>query len=328
MSDDVYQRAIKFDFLNTGLFWDQGSTQNFQRLNRITAGDFEHAARQGLFFDLLRGSLSDDVPALDECQAIAVLGLVHVMGGDEHGHAVGSKAVQQIPEGAPRKRVNAGGGFVQKENLGAVDDGGAQGQPLAPPAGQVARFGIFETFQIRQFDGFGDAFLQVLLRNAIGGCVEIQVLQNGQIVVQAEALRHVANLRADLPGLFRHGQPHNAGRTGSRFDQPQQHANGGGLAGAVWPEKPEYLAVSDLEIDLVHGGEIAKALGQVFDLIAGIAFPRDFFIGALSQSNARRTKNQENVPMANPNPSKASKCGHNTPIPAFFNKMPRRMVSQ
>ncbi len=48
--------------------------------------------------------------------------------------------------------------------------------------------------------------------------------------------------------------------------QPAQHADGGGLAGAVAAEEPEDLAAADVERQLVHGHERAKAPGQPPDL--------------------------------------------------------------
>ena len=40
------------------------------------------------------------------------------------------------------------------------------------------------------------------------------------------------------------------------------HPHGGGFAGPVGPEEPERLAPAQLEVDPVHGGELAEPLGQ------------------------------------------------------------------
>ena len=45
-----------------------------------------------------------------------------------------------------------------------------------------------------------------------------------------------------------------------------EHADGGGLAGPVRPEKAEDLAPAHLETDVVDGDEAAETAGQVFDL--------------------------------------------------------------
>ena len=45
--------------------------------------------------------------------------------------------------------------------------------------------------------------------------------------------------------------------------QPEEHQDRSGLAGPVRSEEAEYLPLADLEVQIVHGYEIAVALGQV-----------------------------------------------------------------
>ena len=52
----------------------------------------------------------------------------------------------------------------------------------------------------------------------------------------------------------------------ARRKQAAQHAEGGGLAGAVGPEQAEDLAAAHLEVDVVDGGEGAEFLDQLLDL--------------------------------------------------------------
>jgi hypothetical protein len=42
----------------------------------------------------------------------------------------------------------------------------------------------------------------------------------------------------------------------------RQHPDGGRLAGAVGSEEGEDLALRHIKTDIVHGGEVAKRLGQ------------------------------------------------------------------
>jgi hypothetical protein len=44
-----------------------------------------------------------------------------------------------------------------------------------------------------------------------------------------------------------------------RPQQAQQHADGGRLAGASWPQVADHLTSLDRERDVIHGGEIAEA---------------------------------------------------------------------
>ena len=82
---------------------------------------------------------------------MAVLGFVHVMRADEDGVAGGGKLVDQIPEGAARDGVDAGGGLVQKQNGRFMQDGAAQRQPLLPAAGEQAASGWSAALRCRPF---------------------------------------------------------------------------------------------------------------------------------------------------------------------------------
>ena len=57
---------------------------------------------------------------------MAAFGLVHVMGGDEHGDALGGKVVDLVPELTPRLGIDAGGGLVEQQQSGLRQDAGAE----------------------------------------------------------------------------------------------------------------------------------------------------------------------------------------------------------
>ena len=71
-------------------------------------------------------------------QAIALLGFFEVVRGDQDRGAGVGQPVDHGPEGAPGERIDAGGGFVEEENVGLVHDGRAKGHALLPAAGQAA----------------------------------------------------------------------------------------------------------------------------------------------------------------------------------------------
>ena len=68
---------------------------------------------------------------------VAVLGFIHVMSGDENGRPLRGELVNQVPELTPRHRVDAAGRLIQEQERRLVDQGAAQRQALAPPAGKV-----------------------------------------------------------------------------------------------------------------------------------------------------------------------------------------------
>ena len=93
---------------------------------------------------------------------VAALGLVHVMGGDEHGDALGGEAVNLVPEFAPRLGIDAGGRLVEQQQPRLGQDAGAEREPLLPAAGQLAGKLICAAGEPEPRDGAG--------RRALGSC--------------------------------------------------------------------------------------------------------------------------------------------------------------
>jgi hypothetical protein len=69
---------------------------------------------------------------------VAALGLVHVVGGHQHGDAGGRQPVDLFPEIAPRLGVDAGGGLVEQQQPGLVQQAGGERQALLPAARERA----------------------------------------------------------------------------------------------------------------------------------------------------------------------------------------------
>ena len=73
---------------------------------------------------------------------------------------------------------------------------------------------------------------------------EPDVLIDGQLLVEREALRHVADAALDAFGIAADVDAVDRGRAARRLQQPAQHADRRGLAGAVAAEKAEDLALA------------------------------------------------------------------------------------
>ncbi len=68
----------------------------------------------------------------------APLGLVHVMRRDEQRHVLGGEPEEQVPQVAPRHRIDPGRRLVEEDQPGLVQQGAGQRQPLLPPAGELS----------------------------------------------------------------------------------------------------------------------------------------------------------------------------------------------
>ncbi|MNN94781.1 hypothetical protein D3C81_2134670 [compost metagenome] len=88
---------------------------------------------------------------------------------------------------------------------------------------------------------------------------ELQVFPAGQLVVEGELLRHVADAPAQRLRLFRDGEAQHLDVTGGGGEQAGQHPQGGGLAAAIGAEKALDLPLRHPEIQPVHGEKVAEA---------------------------------------------------------------------
>ncbi len=162
-----------------------------------------------------------------------------------------------------------------------MQDGAAQRQPLPPAAGKV--FGQFPLplLQARHFQHLSLPLFQPLAAHPVRSAKEVQVFDHRQIIIKAEALRHVANAPSHLVRLVPDIMPQHVGSARCRFDQPHQHAHGGCLPRPIGAKEAKNLAPGNGEGDIVYSGEISKPLAQASCLNRHILFH-------VSPSRARR----------------------------------------
>ena len=85
-----------------------------------------------------------------------------------------------------------------------MDDGAAEGEPLLPAAGKGVDSAMKIGFQAGEGENFLDALGCTRTGNAVNAGVEAEVfLGDGEVFVEAEFLRHVADMALGwLGGIF------------------------------------------------------------------------------------------------------------------------------
>jgi hypothetical protein len=101
---------------------------------------------------------------------------------------------------------------------------------------------------------------------AVDAAEEAQVLPDREVVVEAEALAHVADLPLHALGVAGDVRAEHEPGAGAGLEQAAQHPDRRGLARAVCAEEAEDLALTDRERDAVDRREGAEALGELPDL--------------------------------------------------------------
>src|SRR5437868_2815329 len=92
---------------------------------------------------------------------------------------------------------------------------------------------------------------------------EAKIFHHREIAVEAEALRDIAELRADQVTFPPDVDAGDGGRATRGMSQPAEHAHGGSFARPVRAEKTENRAPLDVEGEAAHCFEAAEAFAEI-----------------------------------------------------------------
>ena len=160
-------------------------------------------------------------------------------------------------------RIQTVGRLVEDQQPRPSEHGLGKGQALAHAHRVALHLVVCPLGHPYRAEELGDL---LLVDRAQGAREKPQVLAAGKEAVQ----RRLLERRPEEASRSRVGGPavlaSDPGRAAVGVQQPQQDADGRGLAGAVRAQEPENLALGDAERDLVHGAHASEALGEPFDL--------------------------------------------------------------
>ena len=204
---------------------------------------------------------------MHERDAVAALRLVHEVGGQEDGDALVAREVDQgAPEGVTGDGIDARSRLVEDQHGRPVQHGHRELQPLLDAERQAVGPRVLDGFQLVAVEQFPDSHRPVVRQQMVELGVQFEVLQHGQLAVEREGLRHVADVAPGLHVVAADGpaeQPRGALRG---RQEAREHLHRRGLAAAVRAEEAEDFAAGDAEADIVDRGEAAEAPRQVLGL--------------------------------------------------------------
>ena len=172
------------------------------------------------------------------------------MGRDEHAHPTVCLRPDPVPQPGTGQGFDPRGRFVEHQHVGAVLQGAHECQLPA----KAEREGGDERVRL-----VGQCSLEPgrLTSERLGR--EGEVLGHCELGVQTQALWNIAEAATALPGRR---CPVQEGLPGSGPGQPEQHPDGGGLAGAVGPEQADDLTGVHVQGDVIDRGEVPEPLGE------------------------------------------------------------------
>src|SRR5258708_33376069 len=109
----------------------------------VVRGKYDGALRAVSADELLRLVDVDDPSALDDCYPVAQpFGLLHQMSGQKDRLAALANTTHQVPDRAPRLRIQPSGQLVEKHQLWVVDQRKGNKQPLLLASGEAHKPGV------------------------------------------------------------------------------------------------------------------------------------------------------------------------------------------
>ena len=168
----------------------------------------------------------------------AVLRLVEIGGAPHHADALLDQGVDHAPQLAPRDRVDADARLVEQQEPRRAQHGAGEPQLLLHAARERAGPAVGETGEIGERQQLLEGLLALPAHDAAQVGVEREVLQHRQVLVEAEALRHVADLLAQRARLRDRIEAAHAERPFRGREQAREQAQQRGLAGTVGSDQP------------------------------------------------------------------------------------------
>src|SRR4051794_10618988 len=154
--------------------------------------------------------------------------------------------------------------LVHQEDGRLTDDRATEGDALALAAGQLLGLAIEQLLQLDGLRRLVDAAVDLGLRDLAQLETEREILADGHVRIERVALedhRDVAILRRDVVDDPIADPQH----AGGDLLEPCDHPETGRLAAARWSDQDHELAVADLQVQVLHGVEIAVDLVDVLE---------------------------------------------------------------
>jgi hypothetical protein len=216
----------------------------------------------GAALEFARTAERRELTRIDERDAIAVLGFVHVVGGDDDANPVAGERIDEVPEAPPRGGVHPGGRLVEEQDRRLVQHRATKRQALLPAARKVSDHRVRPVCEPRHADRELEPLLEPRALHPIDAAEEVQVLHDREIAIERELLRHVADMLAHTLGKSRDVVACDGRLAVARPQKAAQDSDGRRLARAVGAEEADDLSRLRFEADRVHRNEIAEPLGQ------------------------------------------------------------------
>src|SRR5216684_2458552 len=243
-----------------------------QRAVRFRLGEADLNARgaAGMRFEFARRTQSHNLAVIHDGDTVAeALGFFNVMSGHQDGFFLSLQFLDDVVNLAANLRIEAGGGLIEEEDFGIVDERHGEGQALLLAARKLAVEGVsflFEAEALEQFVRFAATFVKASEKP--------QSFYYAELVGERSGLQCGADLVFQRRGITLRIEAANGNSPAVKIAQAFENLDGGCFSGAIRPEQTENLAFFHTKADTANGFDVTVPFDEVFDLKNGIGHVR------------------------------------------------------
>ncbi len=214
--------------------------------------------------ELVRRAVGDHSAVVDHRDPVGqAIGLVEVLGGQQHGGAVVDQVLDRLPQAEAAARVEAGGRLVEEDHRRLGDQRRGEVEPATHAAGVGAwPSGLGSVAEVEALEQLGGSLLRRGAAHPVEAADHGQVLGPGQVLVDRGVLAGEADVLAQLVALLQDVHSGYGRAAGVGLQERGQDPDRGGLAGAVGPEQAEHGSGLDFKVHSVERLDVAEVLGQ------------------------------------------------------------------
>ena len=220
--------------------------------------------------ELFGGAMVDDFAGVDEEEGVAHFAeFGEDVGGDEEGFALLGEDADEVLEFDAGFGVEAGGRFVEDEELGVWEEHAAKAEALAHAFAEFVDGAVGEGGEVGEVEDLFDAGAALGAAEAVGAGEEVEVFEDVHVGVGSVVVGHPADDLADGGGFANDVMAGDADAAAAGSLEGSHHAPGGGFAGAVGTDETDDLAGKDVERDAFDGVDLGEAAVEVADFDDG-----------------------------------------------------------
>lgn len=226
--------------------------------------DLQEDSLSGLSHDFSDVSVNDHIAFFDHTDARAdICQFRQNVAADDHRFLHFAQPAKESADFDTSTGIESAGRFIEKQDLRIMQKSACESDSLGLAAREFVYHGVAFEGHVNKLEFFFDDFAATMAIDAVSGCEEFEIFDDGHVVVYAKEVRHEADESANFLLICVNGFSADIGFAVVRCQQRCDHSHGGCFPGPVWPDETKHIALSQPECDVVGSDQVAVAFREV-----------------------------------------------------------------